>query len=210
MLQLERRKDMEIENEMRKFEEELGKFHIPRYEDLPDIELYMDQVVALLNKNLYIIANNDNVITPSMVNNYVKFGLIPAPVGKRYTRKHLCYMTALCFLKQILSMNEIKLLVTHQLKYSTELDLYNLFCTELEKFFKNCSSFDPHQPTLCDEKVHCLIYCAKAIAYKLHAQKYIQIINTASEFEKKVDKKNIDKKNTDKNKDAKKETTTKK
>ena len=48
---------MEIENEMRKFEEELGKFHIPRYEDLPDIELYMDQVVALLNKNLYIIAN---------------------------------------------------------------------------------------------------------------------------------------------------------
>ncbi len=184
-----------IEFEMKKFEEDLRDFHILRYEDLPDIELYMDQVVALLNKKLYIISNNENVITPSMVNNYVKFGLIPSPKGKRYSRKHICYMVALCFLKQILSMNEIKTLVSHQLKYSSELDLYNLFCGELEKSFKNCSSFDPHQPTICDEKEHCLIYCAKAIAYKLHAQKYIQIINSTNIENKKAEKKNPDKKN---------------
>ena len=84
-----------INIEMKKFEEELSNFHIPRYEDLPDIELYMDQVLALINKQLFIISNNENVITPSMVNNYVKFGLIPSPKGKRYTRKHLCYMIAL-------------------------------------------------------------------------------------------------------------------
>ena len=178
-----------IEKEMRKFEEILKTFHIPRVEDLPDIELYMDQVVALLNKNLFIIANQDNVITPSMVNNYVKFGLIPAPQGKRYTRKHLCYMTALCFLKQILSMNEIKLLVKEQLKHSTEQDAYNLFCDELEKAFKKFTSVET-QPTICDEKNFCLVYCAKAIAYKLHAQKFVQIIDPYPHLDKKEEKKN--------------------
>lgn len=175
-----------ILNEMRKFEDELSRFHIPRVEDMPDIELYMDQVVALLNKNLYIIANNDNVITPSMVNNYVKFGLIPAPKGKRYTRKHLCYMTVLCFLKQILSMNEINLLVKEQLKHSSELETYNLFCDELEKAFKKFTTFESTRPE-CEEKNYCLVYCAKAIAYKLHAQKFVQTINPFPLITKKME-----------------------
>lgn len=191
-----------ILEEMRRYEEELSKYHIPRYNDLPDIELYMDQVLALINKQLYIITNNDNIITPSMVNNYVKFGLIPAPVGKRYTRKHLCYMIVLCFLKQILSMNEIKVLVQHQLKYFNELDAYNLFCNELEIAFKNCSNLSFLQSENNDNKSQCLIYCAKAIAYKLHTQKNIQIMahfdNTTAQ---KADKKSNDTKKKDDKKD---------
>ncbi len=181
-----------INIEMKKFEEELSNFHIPRYEDLPDIELYMDQVLALINKQLFIISNNENVITPSMVNNYVKFGLIPSPKGKRYTRKHLCYMIALCFLKQILSMNEIKVLVKEQIKISNELDAYNLFCNELEIAFKNCCEFNLVQSQTNIDNNHCLIYCAKAIAYKLHTQKYIAIMASLSDLDKKSNKKSND------------------
>lgn len=176
------------DDEMRKFEEALSVFHIPRFEDLPDIELYMDQVIALLNKSLAIISNNENIITPSMVNNYVKFNLIPAPKGKRYSRKHLCYMIALYFLKQILSMNEIKTLVNQQLKHYSELQAYNLFCSELEKAFKKFTTKE-NEPITTDEKTHCLIHCAKAIAYKLHAQKFISLINTEPPKEKKQEKK---------------------
>ena len=183
-----------IDKEVKKYEMELRNYRIPRYEDLPDIELYMDQVLALINKHLSIITNTDNVITPSMVNNYVKFGLIPAPKGKRYTRKHLCYMIALCFLKQVLSMNEIKVLVTEFLKYTNELDAYNLFCNELEIAFKNCGdsccTLLPNTTSIN----HCLVFCAKAIAYKLDAQKYINIMNSCSTTAVKADKKNVDNK----------------
>ena len=178
-----------INIEMKKFEEDLSNFHIPRYEDLPDIELYMDQVLALINKQLNIISNNENIITASMVNNYVKFRLIPSPKGKRYTRKHLCYMIALCLLKQILSMNEIKVLVNQQLKISSELEAYNLFCNELEFAFKNCSEINCFQSQASNDNNHCLIYCAKAIAYKLITQKYIAIMATYNDLEKKNNKK---------------------
>ena len=84
--------------------EKLAEHKLPRWNALPDIELYMDQVVAVMEKQLSLYQENyaedARLITPSIINNYVKLKIIPAPVKKRYSREHLAYLIIICILKQ--------------------------------------------------------------------------------------------------------------
>lgn len=125
--------------QLKKYEAQLQNYHMPRYKDLPNFGLYMDQVVSYVNKSLNVFEEQDaNLITPSMINNYVKHGIMPAPQGKKYGATHIAYICAIYFLKQVLSMDEIKSAVNHQLKRKNELEAYSYFCNELEFAFKNC------------------------------------------------------------------------
>ena len=80
---------------MSKKEDSIDKFYIPRWSELPNIDLYLDQVVNLINSTLspYIFLNNDEkkenvqVLTKTMINNYVKNNLIEAP-EKNYIQKY--------------------------------------------------------------------------------------------------------------------------
>ena len=83
---------------------------LPAWDQLPDIELYMDQVIALMTRFL-----GAEALTASMVNNYVKTGLIPAPVKKRYTREHLAYLTIVCSLKAVMPLSSIRVLLEREL-----------------------------------------------------------------------------------------------
>ena len=91
-------------------EENLKKYSLPLWDELPDIELYMDQVISLLTKYLAIYHNSlgDKIITPSMINNYVKLKFIPPPVKKKYSKMHLAYLLIICTLKQTLDMATIQ------------------------------------------------------------------------------------------------------
>ena len=79
---------------------------LPSWSALPDIGLYMDQVVTLMERT-FGGALPKGEITKSMVNNYVKAGLIRRPVGKRYDRDQLAQLIMIAVLKQALSMEEI-------------------------------------------------------------------------------------------------------
>ena len=79
---------------------------LPRWESLPDIGLYMDQVVTLMER-AFSPALPKGEMTKSMVNNYVKVGLIPRPSGKKYDREHLAMLMMIGVLKQALSMESI-------------------------------------------------------------------------------------------------------
>ncbi len=89
---------------------ELNNFSFKNYEELPDIDLYMDQVVTFLDKQLYIFQNNtmDKQITSSMINNYVKGEVLPSPIAKKYNREHLALIEEICTLKQVLSIADVK------------------------------------------------------------------------------------------------------
>jgi DNA-binding transcriptional MerR regulator len=89
---------------------ELNNFSFKNYEELPDIDLYMDQVVTFLDKQLYIFQNNtlDKQITSSMINNYVKGEVLPSPISKKYNREHLALIEEICTLKQVLSIADVK------------------------------------------------------------------------------------------------------
>jgi len=84
---------------------------IPSWNELPDFGLYMDQVIVLMERALKGVLP-EGELTKSMVNNYVKVGLIPRPVGKKYEREHLALLLMICILKQALSMEEISALLS--------------------------------------------------------------------------------------------------
>lgn len=100
----------ELEGAISAWEKKAEEKSLPSWEELPDIELYMDQVITLLDGYLAMLGN-EKAITQAMINNYVKLGIMPAPIKKRYSKKHLAYLIIICFLKQTLSMELIKKII---------------------------------------------------------------------------------------------------
>ena len=92
--------------------EKLDKFKLPRFHELPEIELYMDQVISTAEKYLSALkVGEKNLITPSMINNYVKNRVIEPPIKKRYTREHLAAIIIICTLKQTIEITEISAMI---------------------------------------------------------------------------------------------------
>lgn len=85
---------------------------------IPDIGLYMDQVIAYLEDHLYSSRRNedDKIITKTMINNYAKNGLIPAPEKKKYTPDHIMILVLLYYYKNFLSMSDIEKLMSPVIK----------------------------------------------------------------------------------------------
>ena len=108
---------------------------IPSWEQLPAIELYMDQVIILLNQ--YV--NTSTPITQSMINNYVKLKAIPAPVKKRYSKIHLAYLIIFCTLKQTLSISTIQKIMPVDLTGEQVIKVYHAFIEYRQKALEYAS-----------------------------------------------------------------------
>lgn len=112
--------------------ERLASQKLPRWSELPDLELYMDQVLALVSR--YLDGNlGDKGLTASMVNNYVKLGIMPAPVRKKYTRVHLAYLIVICLLKPVLPIPSIEQMIRRELETLSEDEFYDSFCALYEQ-----------------------------------------------------------------------------
>lgn len=81
--------------------------------DIPNIDLYMDQVTSFMEKQLKSTKRNeeDKVLTKTMINNYAKNDLLPAPVKKKYSKEHLLLLTFIYYFKNVLTMKDIELLL---------------------------------------------------------------------------------------------------
>ncbi|SHI71824.1 protein of unknown function [Clostridium cavendishii DSM 21758] len=115
--------------------ERLLEFHCPRFNELPKVQLYKDQVILYIEKILNNINLNsqEKLLTPTMLNNYVKQKIVAPPKDKKYNEKHLAYLIIVCILKQVYSLTEICELIKIQIEtYSIEV-AYDYFCIELEK-----------------------------------------------------------------------------
>lgn len=101
---------------------------LPEYEALPDIDLYMDQVISLMEKYLGAGRSPEGrQLTPAMVNNYVKLKVMPPPVKKRYTRSHLVYLLVICSLKQVLPIASLRDVIASEIGKLGEVDFYRQF-----------------------------------------------------------------------------------
>ncbi|MBR5536703.1 MAG: DUF1836 domain-containing protein [Clostridia bacterium] len=99
---------------MRTWESYLNEHALPRWDELPTLELYMDQVVALINGYLGFLPKEvgmDAVVTAAAINNYVRKKIVPAPIKKRYSRIHLAYLLMICSLKQSVSIAYIQQMI---------------------------------------------------------------------------------------------------
>ena len=91
----------------------LRKFDLPDWDSLPQLDLYMDQVILLLRRYLTPLdsGGDERSITASIINNYVRMKVIPPPLKKKYSRVHLAYLVIICTLKQSLSLSCIQRLL---------------------------------------------------------------------------------------------------
>lgn len=113
--------------------EQVAGQRLPRWDELPDLELYMDQVLSLMERYLGAYPGFDRKgLTASMVNNYVKSGVMPAPVKKKYARAHLAHLIMICVLKTVFPIEQIKTLILASASEQDDRTGYNRFCDEFE------------------------------------------------------------------------------
>ena len=105
-------------------------FHLPRYKDLPDVGLYLEQTVKYINQQLKPLGCIE--ITGSMIRNYVKQKFISNPIKKQYYADQIGYLICITLLKQTAPLEEINKLFLRQKKIYTNQVAYDYFCTEIE------------------------------------------------------------------------------
>ncbi|MCI7601621.1 MAG: DUF1836 domain-containing protein [Candidatus Onthovivens sp.] len=120
---------------------DLEDFNLPEYKELPDIALYMEQIVGYIKECLEQFSNkDDSIITPFMVNNYVKAKIINPPKDKKYNRDHIGYLIAISMLKSVVSMRDIAVFIDLDRKsdlYTDKQNLYSFFKSIENESLKN-------------------------------------------------------------------------
>ena len=107
----------------------LDNFKYIKVEDIPNIDLYMDQVTTFMGKRLRSVTRNpgeDKVLTKTMINNYAKNNLLPSPEKKKYSKEHMLLLIFIFYFKNILSISDIQTLLQPM----------------TEKYFKDDESFN--------------------------------------------------------------------
>lgn len=156
-----------------KFKERLEKERPVEWKDFPDINLYKDQVVMYLKRQL-IHLEKEGQLTPAMISNYVKDKLLPKADGKKYNKEHLALLTEICLLKQVLAVKDIDLLLKDE---NVSADANGFYASFIGKLDKALSKTAGEVETDCDRKAIIDMafkfaiesYCAKLICENLIA-----------------------------------------
>lgn len=112
-----------------------------KWEEIPDIDLYMDQVLSYMTRQ-HAGLEIDESLTSAMINNYMKKDLLPRTKGKKYSREHIAYLTAICLLKQVLSVTDTGKLLKAQVEMRSEEEIhsfYDKYIKTMDEEFKNVS-----------------------------------------------------------------------
>ena len=126
---------------MKTLESILEKMNLIEAGEIPNIDLYMDQVTTFMESHLGNLKRNpeDKVLTKTMINNYAKNDLLPSPEKKKYSKNHVLLLTFIYYFKNVLSISDIKTLM----RQITE----NHFKTEstpnLEDIYREVVKFQP-------------------------------------------------------------------
>ena len=116
----------------------LRQYQPVSWEHIPDLGLYMDQVITFISR-IYEPLYGENIqsyLSSSMINNYVKSKLIPRPTGKKYSREQIALLTMIVALKQTCSMEDIRKLLSADDGQSVEA-LYDVFCLRFGQVIKS-------------------------------------------------------------------------
>lgn len=152
----------------------ISSFKLPRWEELPSIPLYLDQVLCLIEEwsSEYLAPDEKQIITKTMVNNYVKLKFIDAPTNKKYSRASVAKLFVIATLKPVFAIEEIKNLMDLAINYRESVgDAYDEFCglveNAVECAFKNTTYERPNNPN--DPRNICWSAC-NAFACQLYVK----------------------------------------
>lgn len=122
----------------------LDRIEYIRPEDIPNIELYMDQVTTFMDSRLKATSRypgEDKILTKTMINNYAKNDLLPPPIKKKYSKEHVLLLIFIYYFKGIMSINDIQTL----LNPITEQFFHNDNSFNLEDVYKEAFSLEKKQ-----------------------------------------------------------------
>lgn len=167
------------------------------WSQLPDIALYMDQVISFMPRQLIHYDDRD-ALTSAMVNNYIKDGLVPRADGKRYGPIHLGHLTAVCALKKVLPVRSIgTLLSAGQQRDKAPEELYAYFCRALDRALTDTAQSINEEAQRDDLARMALDLAVRSYANQLACARILEILSPQeAPSEKKSDKKS-DKKSKD-------------
>lgn len=131
--------------------------------DIPDMNLYMEQVTTLIDDKLGHLkrSEEDKILTKTMINNYTKSGILMPPKNKKYNKQHIILLVLIYNLKQILSINDIHTLLAPILNDMETLDddlislsdIYSTFLEIKHNEFGDYSDIFSDKFNLIDEKI---------------------------------------------------------
>ena len=95
--------------------ESISRIDYIKPEDLPNIDLYMDQVTTFMEEQLASTKRypDDKILTKTMINNYAKNNLLPSPVRKKYTQDHILLLVFIYYFKNLLNFNDIETILSY-------------------------------------------------------------------------------------------------
>lgn len=158
---------------------EILEFRCPRFRELPKVPLYKEQVITYIEDVLSAININseEKLLTPTMLNNYVKQKVVSPPKDKKYNEKHLAYLIVVCILKQVFSLQEICNLINRQIATCPIEQAYDYFCTELEKalvaVFTTRDFSEPRSPSLIPYEAEIVRSTIISYTHKIFIQNYL-------------------------------------
>lgn len=151
-LHVEAEMTIDTENLLNSIIDSLGRIEYIRPEDIPDIDLYMDQVTTFMDSRLRTSTRNpgdDKVLTKTMINNYAKNDLLPPPIRKKYSKEHVLVLIFIYYFKGVMSINDIQAL----LKPITDKYFGGGKAFDLEAVYKEVFAMEKEEVELLKEDV---------------------------------------------------------
>ena len=150
------------EDLMNSIMESLERISYIRYDDIPNIDLYMDQVTTFMDEKLQATTRNpgeDKILTKTMINNYAKNDLLPPPVKKKYSREHMMILIMIYYLKGVLSFNDIHEILKPitERYFGTDKDF------DLERIYNEVFDFEEQQKMAVKEDIAAKVEAAQGM-----------------------------------------------
>lgn len=153
-------------------------FRLPRYQEIPDVGLYLEQTAKYISE--YLAPMEEGCLTPSMISNYVKKGLIDKPVKKQYNREQIAYLIFIAIAKNVMSLDGlINFIALQKRTYSLQI-AYDYFCRQFECVLLFTAevkdTMDIVGEDTADEK-RLLFSCIVAVTQKIYLEKCLNAIS---------------------------------
>lgn len=155
----------------------LRDFRLPRYQEIPNMGLYLDQAVKYMTE--YLSPLGEYALTSSMISNYVKKGLITNPVKKQYNREQIAYLFFIAIAKSVLSLDALARFIKLQQSTYPLSRAYDYFCETFENLllftFELEDTVEVSVENSTDEK-RLLFTCLAAAVQKVYLEKCLEAI----------------------------------
>ena len=157
--------------------ESIRNFRLPRYHEIPNVGLYLDQTTKYISE--YLAPLGDYGLTNSMVSNYVKKGLITNPVKKQYDRDQIAYLFFIAVAKTVLSLDALTGFISLQKRTYPLETAYNFFCNQMEgtlQFACELTDIAEVGDLETTQEKRLLYSCIVAVTQRIYLEKSLEAI----------------------------------